>query len=133
MRDRESAKLRDHLANERTLLSWLRLSIAVAALGFVVARFGLFVAEFAAIQGVRLIETGYSAPIGVALVLLGPALAFSALLRFRAIAQEIEEERPRRHDRLIYLLIAITVLLGLVLALDLVVVAAAIARLAPAR
>ena len=30
------------LANERTLLAWLRTGLTVMALGFVVARFGLF-------------------------------------------------------------------------------------------
>jgi uncharacterized membrane protein YidH (DUF202 family) len=35
-----------HLANERTFLSWLRTSIALIGLGFIVARFGLFLREF---------------------------------------------------------------------------------------
>jgi len=30
--------LRDHLANERTLLAWTRTSLAAAALGFVIAK-----------------------------------------------------------------------------------------------
>jgi putative membrane protein len=35
------------LANERTFLAWLRTSIAVMSLGFVVARFGLWLRELA--------------------------------------------------------------------------------------
>lgn len=35
-----------HLANERTFLSWLRTSIALIGLGFIVARFGLFLREY---------------------------------------------------------------------------------------
>ena len=38
-------RLADHLANERTLLAWSRTSIAIIALGFVVARFGLLIRE----------------------------------------------------------------------------------------
>jgi uncharacterized membrane protein YidH (DUF202 family) len=34
------------LANERTFLAWLRTCIAIVGLGFVVARFGLFLREF---------------------------------------------------------------------------------------
>ncbi|BCJ34857.1 hypothetical protein Athai_23600 [Actinocatenispora thailandica] len=35
-----SAAWRDHLANERTYLSWLRSALAVLALGLAAARFG---------------------------------------------------------------------------------------------
>jgi len=34
--------LKDHLANERTFLAWLRTSIALMAFGFVVMKFSLF-------------------------------------------------------------------------------------------
>lgn len=40
--------VRDHLANERTLLSWIRLGLAAAGLGFVVTRFGLLLRELGA-------------------------------------------------------------------------------------
>ena len=30
----------EHLANERTFLAWVRTSIAIVSLGFVVAKFG---------------------------------------------------------------------------------------------
>lgn len=34
---------RDHLANERTLLAWVRTSIGIMAFGFVVFEFSLFI------------------------------------------------------------------------------------------
>ena len=36
------ADLRDYLAEERTLLAWIRTDLALMGCGFVVARFGLF-------------------------------------------------------------------------------------------
>ena len=36
------SRARDHMANSRTLLAWIRTGIALIGLGFVVARFGLF-------------------------------------------------------------------------------------------
>jgi putative membrane protein len=36
---------REHQANERTFLAWLRTSIALIGFGFAIARFGLFLQE----------------------------------------------------------------------------------------
>lgn len=38
----DDRKATEHLANERTFLAWVRTSIAVVSLGFVVAKFGLW-------------------------------------------------------------------------------------------
>src|SRR5258708_23216796 len=40
--------LRDYLAEERTFLAWIRTALALTGLGFVVARFGLFLEEIQA-------------------------------------------------------------------------------------
>jgi len=42
--------LSDYLAAERTLLAWIRTGLALMGLGFVVARFGLFLQEFQVAQ-----------------------------------------------------------------------------------
>ncbi len=36
------ADLRDYLAAERTFLAWVRTGVSAMGLGFVVARFGIF-------------------------------------------------------------------------------------------
>ncbi|HQT34040.1 MAG: YidH family protein [Thiobacillus sp.] len=38
----------EYLANERTFLAWIRTSIAIISLGFVVAKFSLWLRELAA-------------------------------------------------------------------------------------
>ena len=38
----------EHLANERTILAWIRTAIAVMTLGIAINRFSLFLVEFAA-------------------------------------------------------------------------------------
>ena len=71
-------------AAERTLLAWVRTGIAVIGLGFVVARFGLFLRLVA--PGQPHPETGLSAALGVALILFGSvasAVAAWQYLRFR--------------------------------------------------
>jgi putative membrane protein len=37
----------DHAANERTFLAWLRTGLAIAAFGFVIEKFNLFIAMMA--------------------------------------------------------------------------------------
>ncbi len=119
--NRNGGGVRDHLANERTLLSWVRLSLAISALGFVVARFGLFVERLLAANRVPSAGTGLSLPIGVLLVLAGPVLAVLALLRYRTVEEEIRTGEYRSHHALIYTLITMAVVVGVGLAIYLVI------------
>lgn len=76
----DSAKVSDHLANERTYLAWVRTGITVIALGFVVAKFQLLLRELfpsAPTSSVHL-----SLIIGVVLVAMGGLLQILALTRF---------------------------------------------------
>ncbi len=45
------------LAAERTFLAWIRTGLALMGFGFVVARFGLFLRECAAVQKIPLTHT----------------------------------------------------------------------------
>lgn len=66
-------------ASERTLLAWIRTSIAMMGLGFVVARFGLFIREMMIMRGDHLATTPkYSLFIGVGMVVLGIVMVIAA-------------------------------------------------------
>lgn len=87
----ESTKAREHLANERTLLAWVRTAIALMGLGFVVARFGLFLREISATGGVTVgPESAYSGPIGILLVLAGIVAMVVSTVRFFQARRQIE-------------------------------------------
>lgn len=61
-------------AAERTLLAWIRTGLALMGFGFVVAKFGLFMAEMVAVRGVRPLNPGRgqaSLWVGVMLVAAG--------------------------------------------------------------
>lgn len=61
-------------AAERTLLAWIRTAIGLIGLGFVVARFGLFLQMFHRQEG--MVASHHVSPwIGVGLALLGAATA----------------------------------------------------------
>ena len=71
--------LRDHLANECTLLAWSRTGIAVVGLRFVVARFAL---------GGKSV-TVRSTALGVALVICGGGLLAVALRGYLRVGEAI--------------------------------------------
>ncbi|HZS88649.1 MAG TPA: DUF202 domain-containing protein [Chloroflexota bacterium] len=82
---------RDHLANERTFLAWVRSCIAIMALGFVVARFGLLIRELGP-NAPRRTPMGLSTGFGVALVVCGALLTILATLRYRATTRAIDRD-----------------------------------------
>jgi len=108
---------RDHSANERTFLAWIRTSIGVIAFGFLVERFDLFL-SFAAPQALanRLAvprgEFGHVA--GLVLIVLGMAMILVAAIRFARNAREIDLDRifPGTGSRIDLALAALIILLA---------------------
>jgi len=72
-------------AAERTLLAWLRTGLTIIALGFVVARFGLFIQLFAQQSQAPSSPTHYhlSAALGVAFVIVGSLAILAAIVQHR--------------------------------------------------
>ena len=69
---------RIRLAAERTLLAWIRTGLAMMGFGFVVARFGLFLHELSAVEGLPAPQGGWSLYFGIALVVLGVVINVAA-------------------------------------------------------
>lgn len=86
----------DHLANERTFLAWVRTSIAVLGLGFVVAKFSVWLRELSARlnEPVQASHTRLSLPLGVVMMALGGLLAVIAAWRYRRVRAAIERGEP---------------------------------------
>jgi len=91
------ADARVYFAAERTLLAWVRTGLAMMGFGFVVARFGLFLREIAAVQAVpppR--QQGISLWVGVALVVLGVAVNVAAAVKHWHTVRRLEKGQPLR-------------------------------------
>jgi putative membrane protein len=89
------SRYRDHAANERTMLAWIRTGIALMAFGFAIARFGLFLREVAQAGAVHVttVRGLGSAWFGVVLVVLGLVTNAAAVVRYASIRRAIEERR----------------------------------------
>jgi putative membrane protein len=111
-------ELRDHLANERTLLAWIRTSITIGALGFVVAKAG-------EVNGNRFhpLSERTAAVIGVSLVLAGTATGILATLRFLQTRGDIESGVVRFSPALDVALAVMFSITGAVLAVYLIATA----------
>jgi putative membrane protein len=87
----DDKKATEHLANERTFLAWVRTSIAIMSLGFVVAKFGLWLRELAShLAPQEAGGPGLSGPIGMVMTAFGGALALLAAWRFHVVNRQID-------------------------------------------
>ncbi len=110
-RDRQ----REHQANERTFLAWLRTSIALIGFGFAVARFGLFLRQLRVAltqQGMPIDPVFNSENLGISLVVFGIALIALAAWRYNQVLWQIERGDYRPSQLIIWVITGITMSLG---------------------
>jgi putative membrane protein len=124
----KKAALSDYLAAERTLLAWIRTGLALMGLGFVVARFGLFLQRLMMMEGGRgELSSGLSLWFGTALIAAGIVVnAFAGWHHIRLVRELDSGETP--HSRASLQAVAIAFFLavaGLVMAIYLVSVRSA--------
>jgi putative membrane protein len=86
---------RVYFAAERTLLAWVRTGLALMGFGFVVARFGLFLRQLAAVrEGSAQHSSGFSLWVGTTLVILGVAVDVAAAIRHRYTIRRLQRGQP---------------------------------------
>lgn len=111
-------------AAERTLLAWLRTGLTLMGLGFVVARFGLFLRLLALQPQMSTDQERFaaSAVLGVLFIVAGSAAILVATVQHRRyVATLPRHDLPEPYSRWFALVLSATVgLLGLVLAAYLV-------------
>lgn len=115
---------RVRFAIERTLLAWVRTGLALMGFGFVVARFGLFLREIAALHQAlpEKPTAGLSLWIGTALILLGVLVNLLVSAEHIRLMRHVESGPPygNRSWRLGVGVSLVLALLGIAMAIYLV-------------
>ncbi|BCX08223.1 MAG: hypothetical protein KatS3mg066_2082 [Fischerella sp.] len=106
---------REHQANERTFLAWLRTSIAFIGFGFAIARFGLFLRQlnFTVTQQEPPSHAFFNSEnLGIALVIFGIMTIAFAAWRYNQAYWQIEkgDYRPMRY--MVWVIAGIVMLFG---------------------
>ena len=107
---------RDHLANERTFLAWVRTSVAVVVFGFAIGRFAIAMRQLTEFQGHESKTTGISVWLGMSAILAGVAMMVAGLVRYRKTRAQLDEGKFEPAGFVVDLVAILTVLFGLVMA-----------------
>ena len=68
-------RARDHLANERTFLAWVRTGAAIVVFGFAIGRFAIAIRQLSALQGHPVRTAGISVWLGSFTIASGVAVS----------------------------------------------------------
>ena len=124
-----------YLANERTFLSWVRTSIAMIGLGFIISKFSFFLTEFRIIIYRYSVDSPELNPyqtqvsidqisnwIGIGTVSLAIVLILFALKNYISTHKSIKTQTYSPNQKTIYFTTAIIVLLSIFVFVYLVLV-----------
>lgn len=121
-------RARDHLANERTFLAWLRTSVAIVVFGFAIGRFAIAMRQLTAFQGNVSLPgqvsfpgpvartAGLSVWMGMISILAGVVMAVAGLARYRRTRAQLDRGGFEPAGFVVDLVTIVTVLFGLALA-----------------
>ncbi len=109
-------RARDHLANERTFLAWLRTGIATIIFGFAIGRFSIALREFLKVQGYTGVTPGLTTWLGITSAVGGVLLIFVGLRRYRETKVQLDSDTFEPAGSVIDLVSYLLGMFGLILA-----------------
>jgi putative membrane protein len=113
---------REHLANERTLLAWIRTSVGIMAFGFVVVKFSLFIRQISLLLGKNstIPQHGFSSVIGIFLVAVGATTLILSYVQYKRTEKQLTNETFQSSSSLILSLIISILIISILLILYLI-------------
>jgi putative membrane protein len=109
-------RARDHLANERTFLAWVRTGAAIVVFGFAIGRFSIAMRQLTAFEGHPIRTAGLSVWMGAASIVAGVLLVVAGLVRYRKTRVQLDNDTFEPAGFVVDLVTILTVLFGLALA-----------------
>ncbi|MBR8837973.1 MAG: DUF202 domain-containing protein [Stigonema ocellatum SAG 48.90 = DSM 106950] len=106
---------REHQANERTFLAWVRTSISLIGFGFAIARFGLFVHQLnIALAQQEPLPNPYfdSEELGISLVIFGIVTLVIAAWRYNQAFWQIEQGDYQPNRLPVWVMTAAVIIFG---------------------
>jgi len=106
---------REHQANERTFLAWLRTAISLIGFGLAIARFGLFLRQ---LQSTLTQQSSSPPPIfnsqnlGIGLIIFGIVTLVLAAWRYNQVFWQIERGDYRPSRLMVWITTAFFIILG---------------------
>ena len=109
-------RARDHLANERTFLAWLRTGVATIVFGFAIGRFSIALREFMKLQGYASSTPGFTTWLGIISAVGGVLLILAGLKRYRQTKVQLDSDTFEPAGSVIDVVSWLLAVFGLVLA-----------------
>jgi putative membrane protein len=109
-------RARDHLANERTFLAWVRTGAAIVVFGFAIGRFSIAMRQLTALEGHSVRTAGLSVWMGASSIVAGVLLVVAGLARYRKTRTQLDKDTFEPAGFVVDLVTILTVVFGLVLA-----------------
>ena len=113
----------EFLANERTFLAWIRTSVAIISLGFVIAKFRIWLDDLAKAGSSPAIPSkslGESFGIGIGMMAMGGLVTILAAWRYHVVNGQIERGKVTADRGLVVLVTLLVVVLALVMIVTMV-------------
>lgn len=109
----KNPRQREHQANERTFLAWLRTSISLIGFGLAIARFGLFLRQSQTTTDNLASNQINSEILGMSLIIAGLIIVGLAVFRYNRVYQQIEQRNYRPSRYTIWIVTGVIALLGI--------------------
>lgn len=106
-------RARDHLANERTFLAWVRTGAAIVVFGFAIGRFSIAMRQLTALQGHPMHTAGISVWMGSSAIVGGVVLVVAALMRYRKTRAQLDAGTFEPAGAVLDIVTVLTALFGL--------------------